>query len=437
MKLTVEKVVYGGLGLARIPAAEGARAGKRIFVPFTLPGEQVTADLREETRGHATGNLLQVEEASPLRTAPVCPHFMRCGGCHLQHATAAAQVGIKREVLRETLERAGVRRLPEISILQAGPLHYRNRMRLHVQMRPDFRIGQRGQKTHAIVPLEQCPIVAPVLERCLQSLRTLGAANAVPDGVTEMEFFCNHDASSVLLRAFAAQSDRQLLASCGAFFAALQMQMPELAGAALFLRNADRKAAPEAQALLRWKTQELAYRVGTRTYQVSIASFFQTNRLLLDDFVALVCDGLHGQQAWDLYAGVGLFARVLAENFAHVTAVEASPASIRDLRHNLDGLSATIVPSTTAGFLRRALDQRAVSPDLVVVDPPRAGLGLGTAQLLARCRPQRIVYVSCDPATLSRDLGPLIESGHRLDRLHMVEMFPQTYHQETVAVLAR
>lgn len=108
-----------------------------------------------------------------------------------------------------------------------------------------------------------------------------------------------------------------------------------------------------------------------------------------------------------------------------------------DLRHNLADLATTVVATNTADFLRSALEQRNVSPDLVVLDPPRAGLGLEGANLLARCRPKRIVYVSCDPATLSRDVKALIESGYRLDRLHMVDLFPQTYHQETVAVLVR
>ncbi|HEX4022003.1 MAG TPA: 23S rRNA (uracil(1939)-C(5))-methyltransferase RlmD [Acidobacteriaceae bacterium] len=437
MKLTIEKVIYGGQGLARIPETEGALSGKRIFVPFTLPGEQVRASLVEDTRGYTVGQLQQIDAASPQRTQPACPHFTHCGGCQLQHAAYAAQIDIKRGVLLETLARAGLKDIPEISALHGTPLAYRNRMRLHLQTQPHFAIGYREQAAHTLVPIEQCPIVTPVLQQCLQAIRALGEEQHIPEGISEMELFTNHDGSAVVLSAFTTQQDHSLQQDSEAFFTSLAARVPELTGAALFLRQTGRNAKPEPQPLLRWKAQNLIYRVGAHSYQVSIGSFFQINQSMLGAFVALVTDGLHGKLAWDLYAGVGLFARVLAEKFQQVTAVEASATSSKDLQHNLHVLPANVIHATTNEFLSATLEQRTVSPDLAVLDPPRAGLGMETANLLARCRPQRIVYVSCDPATLSRDLKALTESGYRLHRLHMVDMFPQTYHQETVAVLLR
>ena len=442
MKLTIEKIVYGGQGLARIPETERALAGKRIFVPFTLPGEQVIAKLdsaarAQDKRGYATGRLQQIEKTSPLRVQPPCPHFTHCGGCQLQHATYAGQLEMKRDVLREALERAGVRQLPKISLLHGDPLAYRNRMRVHVHTHPNIAIGYREKEAHTIVPIAQCSIVAPLLQRCLNALREIGDAGSIPDGLEEIECFTNHDGSAVLLSAFTSQSTPQLLNVCTKFFIDLAAKIPELVGAALVQRGMGRAASFQAQTLLHWKAQSLDYRVGTQTYRVSIGSFFQVNQSLLPAFVAQVTKGWSGQQAWDLYAGVGLFSRVLAEQFSQVTAVEIAPSAVDDLRYNLAGLPATIVASTTEDFLRHTLEQRNVSPDLALLDPPRAGLGLEGVNLLARCRPKRIVYVSCDPATLSRDLKALIESGYRLDRLHMVDMFPQTYHQETIAVLVR
>ncbi len=442
MELTIEKVIYGGLGLARIPESEGAAAGKRIFVPGVLPGERVEAALdaapgKNKKAGFAQGRLLQVLEPSPQRTQPDCPHYTRCGGCHLQHSTYAAQVEIKRSVLRETLERAGLQHLPEISALCGDPLAYRNRMRLHLQTQPNFAIGYREQHAHTLVPIAQCSIVTPLLERCLDTLRALGEAGAIPEGIHEIELFANPNTPTILLRAFTSQDDPLLRAHSETFFAALAAQIPEMAGAALLQRGTGRNASPETQTLLRWKAQSLHYRVGAHSYRISLGAFFQVNSSLLASFVTLVTEGERGQQAWDLYAGVGLFARVLTESFSHVTAVEIAPAAVEDLRHNLAGLSATVVAATTESFLQHALDERRVSPDLAILDPPRAGLGMKGVNLLARCRPRRIVYVSCDPVTLSRDLKALIESGYRLDRLHMVDMFPQTYHQETVATLVR
>lgn len=442
MKLTIEKVVYGGQGLARLPAAAGADAGKRIFVPFTLSGEQVEVDhpltaQPHDPRGYLVGHLQRVEVASPLRTQPECPHFTHCGGCQLQHAAYTGQVEIKREVLRETLERAGVRELPKITALHGPSFHYRNRIRLHLRFEPTFSVGFSAQNTHTLISIAECPISMPILEHCLHTLRELGEAGAIPDVLDELEIFTNSDSSEVLLSAFTARQKDSLFISCEMFFSALAEHVPQLAGAALFLRPSDRNAAPTPEVLLRWKTQSLSYCVGSHTYRVSLGSFFQVNYFLLDSFVSLVTEGWSGNQAWDLFAGVGLFSRVLAERFSHVSAIEISPVAAEDLRRNLAGLPAAIFPSTTEDFLRHALDQRTVSPDLALLDPPRAGLGKEGVNLLARCRPRRIVYVSCDPATLSRDLKALVESGYRLDRLHMVDMFPQTYHQETVAVLLR
>ena len=437
MKLSIEKVIYGGQGLARIPASHAKEAGKRIFVPFTLSGEIVDVRLEEDTRGYAVGHLLQVETASPLRVQPACPYFTRCGGCQLQHAIDTAQVEIKHSILRETLERANIQSIPKISTLYGQPFAYRNRVRLHLQTQPYFSIGYHEQNTNTLISIEQCPIAMPPLERCIHALRKLGAAGTIPHGIDEIELFTNASGTEILLSAFTSRQDDSLFASCETFFSALAAQIPELSGAALFLIPKDRNVAPAREALLRWKAQSLLYTVGAHTYRVSIGAFFQIHHSLLESFVSLVTENQSGQQAWDLYAGVGLFSRVLAENFSHVTAVEISPAAVEDLHHNLAHLPATIFRGTTEDFLRHALEQRTVSPDLVVLDPPRAGLGNIGVNLLARCRPRRIVYVSCDPVTLSRDLKALIESGYRLDRLHMVDMFPQTSHQETVAALTR
>ena len=442
MKVAIEKVVYGGDGLARLHADAEAHGGKSIFVPFTLPGEQVEIDLddsrsQKAARGYATGHLLRVEEASPLRTQPACPYFTQCGGCQLQHATYAGQVDIKRNVLRETLERAAVKSLPKISTVHGNPFHYRNRVRLHLQSQPSFAIGYHAHNSHTLIDIAQCPIAAPTLEDCLHILRRLGTAGSIPDGLDELELFSDAEGDAILLSAFTSRQDPRLLAECDKFFSALATEIPQITGAALFLRPSNHQAAPIPQVLLRRNAQQLSYRVAAHTYRVSIGAFFQVNQSLLEPFVHLVTNGWQGQSAWDLYAGVGLFSRVLAEAFAHVTAVEVAPSAVDDLRTNLADVNATIFPHSTDDFLRYALEERSVSPDLALLDPPRAGLSKDGVNLLARCRPRAIVYVSCDPATLSRDLKALIESGYRLDRLHMVDMFPQTYHQETVAVLLR
>jgi 23S rRNA (uracil1939-C5)-methyltransferase len=169
---------------------------------------------------------------------------------------------------------------------------------------------------------------------------------------------------------------------------------------------------------------------------VSIGSFFQVNRLLIEPLVELVTRDAAGKLAWDLYAGVGLFARALLSSFDQVVAVESAPRSVQDLRHNLSGGPHRIAASSTLGFLQRARAAGNDTPDLIIVDPPRAGLGKEVTTLLAEIRPPHITYVSCDPATLSRDLKSLLDSGYSLQQLHMVDMFPQTFHLESVAMLS-
>ncbi len=176
--------------------------------------------------------------------------------------------------------------------------------------------------------------------------------------------------------------------------------------------------------------------MGGFDYRVSLGSFFQVNRFLVDGLVDLVAANRAGGQAWDLYAGVGLFSRALTSSFERVIAVESSPPSVVDLRHNLIGTSHRVVEAETAEFLKKQKPS-STPPDLVVLDPPRAGLGAAVTRDLARTRPAEIVYVSCDPSTLSRDLAALVQSGYDLRTITMVDLFPQTFHLESVSVLTR
>ena len=179
----------------------------------------------------------------------------------------------------------------------------------------------------------------------------------------------------------------------------------------------------------------LTYVLERKSYWVSRGGFFQVNRFLLDELVRIVTDGRNGLLAWDLFAGVGLFSRVLADGFGEVVAVEANATAIRDLAAakvgNVRGVAGSVVE-----FLRQAAVGRE-RPELVVMDPPRAGAGQEVSELLARLQVPQIVYVSCDPTTLARDLRVMVDSGYDLAELHLVDLFPQTFHLETVAVLQR
>lgn len=419
MKLEIEKCVYGGAGLAR---AEG----KAVFVPFTLPGEVVEAHIVEDRKSYANAEQDAVVVASGKRAAPACEYFGRCGGCHYQHATYEQQIELKLDILRETLERARLTPLPEIVPVYAAPLAYRNRVRLHIQREP-FALCYKRRASHASLPVRHCPIAAPLIGSALDVVTQLGNLIQKFD---EIEFFTNQDESELLLSLWTRQPRSNLAFALNEFCKAMRQDLPALAGAAVFSMK-DPKA-PEKE-LVQWGAQTLTYRAGGHAYRVSINSFFQVNRFLIDRLVELVTTDFSGSLAWDLYAGVGLFAQELSRRFEQVIAVEAAPSSASDLRQNLSGKMRKIVQTGTLEFLR---GQTGPAPDLIVVDPPRTGLGGSVVRDLTKVRPRSIVYVSCDPATLSRDLHALVESGYRLRTLHMVDMFPQTFHLESVTVLS-
>lgn len=425
MKLRIEKPIYGGAGLAR---AEG----KAVFVPFSLPGEVVEAHLVEENRSYASAGLDAVIEPSAERMTAPCRYFGTCGGCHYQHAAYAAQLEMKAAILRETLERARIAEVPEIVPVFAEPLAYRNRVRLHVQRQP-FGLCYKRRNSHVHLPVETCPIAAPELQEDIAILNREGEGLGLGHWAQELELFTNADASALLLSLWTGRSAQEAQQSITRIWPQLQSLFPSLAGAGVFSAENRRGMS---RLLAHAGEGALPYMAAGRRYRVSFGSFFQTNRFLPGRLVELATGEASGNTVWDLYAGVGLFSLPLTETFAEVTAVEVAASSVRDLRENLRGTRHRVVAAETAAFLRRALQQREPAPDLVVVDPPRAGLSGEITTLLGKIRPRNMTYVSCDPATLSRDLAALLESGYRLRNMHLVDLFPQTFHLESVTQLS-
>lgn len=436
MKLTIDKLIAGGDGISRMPPEAGPEAGMRVFVPFTLPGETVEATVTGRHRGYASADLQQVQAASAFRAAAPCSRFGICGGCQLQHASYPYQLELKRDMLAESLHRAGLQNVPQISTLAGSPLEYRNRIRLQMRTHPDFAIGYRAQKSHRMVAVGDCPIAIPLLKGCIGAMKDLGEQGRIPAGLVEVEAFANHDQSELLLACWTAAEAKFEPEPWSQFFNELQTAVPQLSGVAVHRSNDP--VTSGTRPIVEWRQQALQYRAAQQQYHVSSGSFFQVNASLIDAFVEAVVDAAGGDSAWDLYAGVGLFSRVLATKFRHVTAVESAPSSARDLRKNLHGLHAEAIQKTTLDFLRSrrtGRKQPAPRPDLILLDPPRAGVGKEVCDLLAKEAPAHIVYVSCDAATLSRDLARLIQSGYRLAEVQMVDMFPQTGHVEVIAKL--
>jgi 23S rRNA (uracil1939-C5)-methyltransferase len=425
MKLRIEKAIYGGAGLGR-------DEGKAFFVPFTLPGEVVEANIIEDRGSYANAELDSVLEASPERAATPCVYFGECGGCHYQHASYAAQIEMKVQILRESLERAHLADIPAIFGVQGEALGYRNRIRLHVD-RASSMLCYKRRGSHENLAVRECPIAAPVLQEALAAAQLNAGQWQLGEHFSEAEFFTNGDQNEVLLTLWSGRTKSDASGDLKRLWPQLVGAIPQIKGAAVL--SSSRGKAQGAR-LAQAGEQALTYKAGGEEYRVGLGSFFQVNRFLIDPLVELVVMDRSGEVAWDLYAGVGLFARALAGRFKRVVAVEAAASSVRDLRENLASGAHRLAAASTLEFLRKARSDGQRRPDFVVVDPPRAGLGKEITALLAEIRPAHITYVSCDPATLSRDLKSLLDSGYQLTKLHMVDLFPQTFHLESVAMLS-
>jgi 23S rRNA (uracil1939-C5)-methyltransferase len=428
VKLTLEKPVYGGECLARADGLDGKR-GKAVFVPLTLPGEIVTAHFIEEKRSFAKAEVDELLIGSPDRVEPRCPHFGACGGCHYQHADYATQRSLKEQILRETLTRSGVAIPSEIGVLAADPWAYRNRIR--VALTPAGSFGYRGRRSHQIVPVRECPIAAPILLKVAEQISGLIADSASPAAISEIEIFTNSEESQLLVTLFCETTPA---ADPQGWLAGWHAELPAQA-AGIRIQFADGSLHPQVLASI--GQPSITCTAAGFPYRVDHGAFFQVNRWLIDEFVALVLDGHSGGLAWDLFAGVGLFARQLAGSFGQVLAVESSPSSFAALQSNLEGTTGRASANTTLDFLRRNREEREGRPDLIVLDPPRAGLGEETTRLLNAIGAPEMVCVSCDPMTLARDLRALTQERYKIEKITLVDMFPQTFHLETVVQLRR
>lgn len=421
-QVRVVRPVYGGDLLSE----DGALA-----LPFVLPGEVVELG--------PDNSVLRVVRASRQRVEPRCPHFGVCGGCQYQMMAADGQTALKREVLRGLLMGLDV---PGEIVAHAGePYGYRNRIRLRVE-RVDgmLRFGYNVRGTTTFLPIVTCPIAAPVLWETAEAMLRVSAANLDAamwlDAATEVELFADAALAKVQVTLFCPPRTRVVKGSFAKMMQAIAEAAPVVVGGSAIA--VDPRTGPTGRTFDSFGAAGLNYQVGEERYWISRGGFFQVNRFLLPTLVRLVTEGRHGELAWDLFAGVGLFSRVLAKRFAQVTAVEANPTAAADLANALRKLGPQhrAVTATTLEFLRRAVLERE-RPELIVLDPPRAGAGEEACELLCRLRARTIVYVSCDPTTLARDWKALAAGGYRSAAVHLVDLFPQTFHLESVVVFER
>ena len=467
MLLSIEKLIYGGDGLARTAADADGRS-MAVFVPFVLPGERVEADLRREKAGFARGSVTQLIEASPDRIEARCPYFRQCGGCHYQHIPYERQLEFKAAILRETLQRvAKIELKSEIRVHASPPWHYRNRTRLQVrtmpEFGPEFALGYLRFGSHEFLAVRECPISSPLINRVMARLLEVGGLDCPPT-IEELELFADASDESLLAWTFCGEAtDRKDLLR---WAEAIQSEVPEIIGMTFFSsrrwaspresssrKSSSRKssqrqsaehessddATMELKPLGQSGAKSLRYRTKNDEYQVSAGAFFQVNRHLVDELVSVVTGDARGETALDLYAGVGLFSVPLARFFHHIFGVEASHTSHSDFVQNVPANVKAIAARTEDYFKSDYLKSRLFRdrPDFVVMDPPRAGAGKDVIRSVVALGAPRVRYVSCDPATLARDLVPLLAAGYRIEEAHLFDLFPQTFHIESVMLLGR
>ena len=433
MDITIEKLIYGGEGLAH-------HDGSTVFVPFVLPTERVAVETVEQKKKFVRGRVEQILQAAPERVAARCPHFGICGGCDYQHIPYEAQLQFKAEILRETLRRIGkIEWAGEITAHGSPPWAYRNRAQWKVrplensgdEATPEIGanggaklgIGYFRANSTALCAVEDCSIISPLLLKTLLSLRTALAAGALPRGLREIEAFVDAADTKVLLTATFAGFPSRAAEHAETF----RSVVPEIASLLFHDPSHDRMEL--------YGPGFAEYVAGGISYRVGHFSFFQVNRFLVEELAREVVEREEGGRlAMDLFAGVGLFSIPLAKRFARVLAVESNPAAARDLETNMRGQGSIEVRSAEVEqFLKRNKEH----PELVVLDPPRAGMTPESVQRLDKLRPERITYVSCEPPTLARDLALFVKAGYDCTEVHLFDLFPQTFHMETVVRLRR
>lgn len=400
--LKVTAMAHGG-------DAIGKHEGRSVFVPYAIPGEVLRVELAEERKHFVRARLLEVLEPSPVRMAPPCPYFGNCGGCHFQHIAYEAQVRIKGLVVLDQFRRVGKFENPLVfePLPDTSGWEYRNHARFHID--DGGRPGFLAVDSQRVVPVEDCLIMHPLLSQLYGSLDLL-----LPD-VEQLE-----------LRVGTATGDLMLLLQT------YDEEPPSLSvDFPLSIVQVCHDTLPVPLVGLDFITEL----VHGREFRISATSFYQVNSAQAERLVEIVLGALEleGHEiVLDAYCGIGLFTAFIAEEAGAVVGIEINAASVADAVHNLaDAQNVTLIEGQVEDVLPDLTD----AFDAAVVDPPRTGLDPVTLDALVRVSPRRIVYVSCDPATLARDVRRLVDAGYALEWVQPVDLFPQTFHIECVALL--
>ncbi|PKO04699.1 MAG: hypothetical protein CVU41_15980 [Chloroflexi bacterium HGW-Chloroflexi-3] len=403
ISVKIEKPIYGGEFLARLPDH------RPVFVPFVLPDEIAMVQVTQDKKGYARAALINVVEQSNKRVIPPCKYFSQCGGCHYQHMEYAEQLKLKQQVVLEQFSR-----VPGFSeqilrniIPSPNELNYRNNVQFSVN--ENGKLGFQAFGSNQIIPIDDCFLAG---EQILQTWKML-----------DLEQFPG--LKRIHIRE-GLQEEIMLILESDNFveIPSLELDVPV---SVVHLSDMGK--------IVMAGEDHLIYQVKDQFFHVSAESFFQVNISQAEKMIDLVCEYLptNGNTLLELYTGVGLFTRFLAERYELIYAVEESSSACDDFAINLDLYDHI---NLYVGSVKDIVPQLDIQPEVILLDPPRAGIDPRTLESILSNKAQIIVYVSCDVSTLSRDLKRLIEGGYHLVEITPFDMFPQTFHIECVALLA-
>ncbi|MDY0390672.1 MAG: class I SAM-dependent RNA methyltransferase [Desulfobulbus oligotrophicus] len=418
----IEKIVAGGKGLGRLAN------GQVVLVAGALPGESLRVRVTQLRRGYVEAEIVQINETSPDRRQPPCPYYGRCGGCNFQHAAYPAQLAIKHAILNESLERARLPLPSESSPTLASPesLGYRFRLRLHLDQSGN--LGFHQVATNTVVPIQRCLLATEPINRVLAKIAASDWPKRLSGQVKAVEIIQSPENDQVMLILHphhGISMDHRL-----------QDQMAALADVSLI--HHQHKTSPSIPLSQRFSQHGRDYRLAW-----DHRCFFQTNCAQNAQLVQLAVDLLpqypSASTVLDLFCGIGNFTVPIALQGARVVGVEHNRRSVHYAEENSRncGLTTTrFVAADVERYLQTLVQQKEFF-DCILCDPPRRGLGRAASLLAAGLAPKHIITISCDPATLARDLARITADGYRLTRLMPVDMFPQTHHIESIGLLER
>ena len=407
MQVTIEKLIYGGSGLARTD--QGV-----VFVPKTVPGDVVEIELTERKKGYSLASLQRLITPSPARKTPSCPNFDTVGCCHWDHIDYPHQVQFKKDIVLESLSRLG--KIPYDDALEAvsGPEHgYRMRAAFHVR---DGVLGFVRENSNIVVPVAECAALRNELNQFIPQFNALRITSAA--GV---DLISNGTEMAATVHFERAQPHEPFERWRDALFT-----IPGLVNLT-FIANGKRLAYRKSTPLLE---------VAGSSYQLASDAFFQANWFLLNEFVSrvLIEIGPSAGNVLELFSGSGFFSLPIARKCRQLIAIENNPIAVRHAKQNAQSNRIANV-EFALGNVDQLIDDSELHPDVVVLNPPRTGVGSKVAKAIARLKATRIVYVSCNPTTFAPEMKLLAEAGYGLKRLTMIDQFPGTYHIEIIARL--